>query len=267
MRIQNLLSRGVLSLGLLAGLMVGLQGCGAASKLTQMAELPEAETKKLEAEVALIHEALDNAKEDAGGISEMPKDVDPASLNPAKLKKAMQDCWAEPIKVVKAEAAGAKKKAAKAVAGKPGTADAQAEGDRVAKKGKKVYSQFKDCSARRKDNALKLKEIAPGGKQDFVKAKVDAADHLRKNVFFLKSQSAQLPGMLKQVGILRGKAEAAHAATQKNPMASGKDKKENEAAYKKLDTRLDKLTKTLKEDMVNLPGDLASIASKTKGAF
>jgi hypothetical protein len=249
---------------LVMGLAVGLLGCGAAGKLTKMAELPEAETKKLEEQVNDIHDALDNAKTDAAGVSDLPKDISPSDLNPAKLKKAMEDCWAEPIRVVKAEAAGAGKKAGKAA---KGTAAAQAEGEKSVKKGKKVYSKFKDCTARRKENAVKMKEIAPGGKQDVVKAKVDAVDHLRKNVFFLKQSSSDIPKLLKEVVIVKGKAEAAHTATQKNPMASAKDKKENEAAYKKLDVRLDRLTKILKEDLSNLPGDLADISSKTTKAF
>lgn len=249
------------------GLAFALSGCGAASKLTKMAELPADEVKKLEEEVAMIHDALDNAKDDAGSISDMPKDVDPSDLNPAKLKKALEDCWAEPIREVKAAVGDAKKKGAKAAAGKVTKAEAQAEADTKVKKGKKVYARFKDCTARKKDNAAKVKEIAPGGKQDFVKAKIASVDHLRKNVHFLNQQSRAIPGLLKQVAIVKGKNEAAHAATQKNPMAGAKEKKANEAEYKNLDARLDKLTKTLKEDLANLPGDLAGIATKTKGAF
>lgn len=260
MKIRHHLRRALTFVGLCAT----LAGCGAAAQLTKMAELPEAETKKLEEQVTDLHDALDNAKADASTISDMPKDISPSDLNPAKLKKAMEDCWAEPIKAVKDEAAGAGKKAAKAA---KGTGAAQAEGEKSVKKGKRVYARFKDCTARRKENATKLKEVAPGGKTDVVKAKVDGVDHLRKNVFFLKSQSNAIPGLLKEVAVIKGKAEAAHMAVQKNPTASAKDKKENEADYKKLDARLDKLTKILKDDLSNLPGDLADITSKTTKAF
>jgi len=249
------------------GLALVLSGCGAASQLMQMAEMPGNEVKKLEEEVAMIHDALENAKEDAGSITDLPKDIDPSELNPAKLKKALEDCWAEPIREVKAAIGDAKKKAGKAVAGKVTKAEAQAEADTKIKKGKKVYARFKDCTTRKKDNVTKVKEIAPGGKQDFVKAKLAAVDHLRKNVHFLTQQSRAIPGLLKDVALLKGRAEAAHAATQKNPMADAKEKKANAAEYKNLDARLDKLMNTLKDDLANLPGDLAGIATKTKGAF
>lgn len=244
-----------------------LAGCGAAAKMSEMAALPSDEVKRLEEEVGLIDETLAIAKKDADTVGDMPKDVDPASLNPAKLRKAMEDCFAEPITEVKAAAAGAKKKAGKAAAGKVTKDEAKTEGDQAAKKGKKVYGKFKDCMGRRKENAGKLKDAAPGGKTDFVKAKLDTVDHLRKSIHFLKGQSKSIPGLLKDVATTKVKAMAAHKATQNNPLASAKDKQANDAEFKKLDTRLDKLTNILKKDLANLPGDIAGIATKAGSAI
>ena len=225
---------------------------------------PAHETQGLVEDVDLLHGTLDDAKTDASHLGEIPADVDTSTLNPAKLKKAMTDCWAEPIQSVKKMVKDGKATAGKAAAGKVDKDGAKAQGKGALKKGKKVFAQFRDCAMRRKDKAVALKELAPGGKSDFVKAKLDLVDHLRKSIAFLELQSHDLPDMLKRLAELKARNEAAHAAAQKSPLNGAAEKKANEAEYKKLDKQIDTLTATLKNDLSHLPGDLVSLGSKVK---
>lgn len=245
----------------------GLSGCGAASKLADAASLPHEEVKKLEEEVNLLHETIELAKLDAEGVGEMPKDVDPSTINPSKLKKAMEDCFAEPIREVKATVEKGKKKGVQAAAGKVSKDQAKAEGDATVKKGKKVYGKFKDCMARRKEKAGELKEMAPGGKTDFVKSKLAAADHLRKNLHFLTQQSKAIPGLLKELATAKAKAVAADKAAQNNPLLGAGEKKKNAGEFKKMDDKIDRLISILKKDAANLPGDLVEIGKKSKSGI
>lgn len=246
----------------LAGLaFCALNGC---ASMAQYTELPSGETNAVAADVDLIHDTMDEVKDDSGKIGEIPADVDMSTVNPSKLKKAMNDCFAEPIAEVKKMGKDAKKTAGKAAAGKVDRAAGEAKGKQTVKKGKKVYAQFRDCALRRKDKAVQLKELAPGGKSDFVKAKLDLVDHLRKSIHFLTQKSKDMPSILKNLAEIKAKNEAAHAATQKNPLTNGADKKKNDAEYKKLDKQIDQMIATLKKDMTHLPGDLVKIGNQVK---
>jgi len=127
------------------------------------------------------------------------------------------------------------------------------------------YQELEGCGTE------KVESLAQTGDENvdaFYTNKLDQVDKLRMDLLYIvpsntKALLETAPDVLAEAAEIRGKAEAALAAHENNPIASAAEKKKAKAKYEEVIAELDAveaLANQIMEDFQNVPTDASNLA-------
>ncbi len=231
--------------------VASLAACGGGAALPKM---PVDEAKALSAELTQSQSFITNAWADvqnnAGTIAHVDANVPIGDVD--EFRSMLQECFqSAPTKAVAEE--GVEKD------GVITTKDAKI----VAMVG---YESVSGCSTNKLDS---LTDAADDEAKTFYTSKFQQVEKIRTDVYLIPLNAQALieasPKALAEIAEIRVKAEAALAATEKNPIASSKQKAKAKEDYALVISELDAVETGLKklvEDIKSLPTDVPAVVTQ-----
>lgn len=228
--------------------------CGGGGGMSAKMPVEEAETlhTSFKADYETVKMNWESAQENAGGVGKV-SGVDVAALtNVDQFREALVECYNTPVTEMKSAA-------------KTETKDG-ASADDAATTAMVGYDSLEGCSTDKVDAMASTGDASVDG---FYKSKLDEVDRMRMDLLYLVPNNAQAlleqsPTIIQEVATIRGKAEAALAAAENNPLASDADKAKAKTEYESVITDLDAvetLAKQLMDDFKSVPADAASLGT------